>query len=226
MPYRSNNQPATTYQSTIRHILVSMDLIALLGIDHVLAGGIFVAVEMSLGFISILLNVIILATIRNSETLQKDFNYILMGNLSASNIMTGSFVKLMSVVLCGHAVAINKTAADFQFCSIFVFTHRMSWSILPTTIFFLYWVDLFPKMKQYWILKQLENDLDTSSVGRTSNFEEEGVLTKRYMILKTNKYIALLKVFSWCYHLILLPLHCMHFLDLAIGHLFDMRLCK
>ena len=174
-----------------------MDLLILLGIDHVLAGGIFVAIEMSLGFISILLNVIILATIRNSDALQKEEQYILMGNMSAANIMTGSFVKLMSVVLCGHAVAVDNTEVEFQFCSLFVFSHRMSWSILPSTVFIMYWVDLMGKIKQYIILKQLDNDFETSSVGKTSNFEEEGDLTKLYMIRKTNKYITLLKVFTF-----------------------------
>ena len=66
-----------------------MDLVSLLGIDHVLAGGLFVGIEMSLGFLSILLNVIILATIRNSEDLQREEKYILMGNMSAANIMIG-----------------------------------------------------------------------------------------------------------------------------------------
>jgi hypothetical protein len=104
----------------------------------------------------------------------------------------------MSVVICGHAVAIDKTEVDFQFCSIFVFSHRMSWSILPSTVFIMYWVDLMPKMRQYMILRQLDNDFETLSTGRTSNFEEEeeGVLTKRYLIRKTEKYIALLKVCS------------------------------
>ena len=66
-----------------------MDLVSLLGIDHVLAGGLFVGIEMSLGFLSILLNVIILATIRNSEDLQGEGNCILMGNMSAANIIMG-----------------------------------------------------------------------------------------------------------------------------------------
>ena len=106
-------------------------------------------------------------------------------------------MKLMSVVICDHAVAIDKTEVYFQFCSIFVFSHRISWSILPSTVFFMFWVDLMPKMRQYMILKQLGNDFETSLTGGTSNFEEEeGVLTKRYMISKTEKYIALLKVCS------------------------------
>ena len=66
-----------------------MDLVSLLGIGHVLAGGLFVGNQMSLGFLSILLNVIILATIRNSEALQREEKYILMGNMSAANIMIG-----------------------------------------------------------------------------------------------------------------------------------------
>ena len=103
-----------------------MNLLIYLGIDHVLAGGLFVAIEMSLGFISIILNVIILATIRNSESLQNEEQYILLGNMSVANIMTGSFVKLMSVVLCGHSVAVNKTEVDFQFCSLFCKSEYMS----------------------------------------------------------------------------------------------------
>ena len=91
--------------------------------------------------------------------------------------MIGSFVKLMLVVICGHAVAIVKTEVDFQFCSIFVFSHCMSWSILPSTVFFMYWLNLMPKMRQYMILKQLGNDFETSLTGGTSNFEvEEGIL--------------------------------------------------
>ena len=180
--------------SAIVSLVHTMDLLILLGIDHLLAGGIFVAVEMSLGFISILLNVIILATIRNSESLQNEEQYILLGNMSAANIMTGSFVKLMSVVLCGHSVAVNKTEVDFQFCSLFVFSHRMSWSILPSTVFLLYWTDLIQKMRHYQVQKQLDAECDTTSVSKTSQCEEEGVLTRIFMIRKTNKYLALLKV--------------------------------
>ena len=64
-----------------------MDLMEILGIEQVLAGGIFVAIEMSLGFISMILNVIILATIKHSELLQNDEKYLLMGNMSAANII-------------------------------------------------------------------------------------------------------------------------------------------
>ena len=171
-----------------------MDLMDILGIEQVLAGGIFVAIEMSLGFISMILNVIILATIKHSELLQNDEKYLLMGNMSAANIIICSFVKLMSVVLCGHAVAINSLEADFQFCSIFVFFHRMTWSILPSSIFFYYWLDLVPRIRLYMINTHIVSDQDASSMGKISSSEDEGVLTKRHMIRKADYYVALLKV--------------------------------
>ena len=76
---------------------------------QVTAGGLFVFIEMSLGFLATVLNVIVLATIKNSSSLLSQSRYVLLANLVTSNIATSILVKLMSVVLCGHAVATRKT---------------------------------------------------------------------------------------------------------------------
>ena len=76
---------------------------------QVTAGGLFVFIEMSLGFLATVLNVIVLATIKNSHSLLSQPRYVLLANLAASNIATSILVKLMSVVLCGHAVATHRT---------------------------------------------------------------------------------------------------------------------
>ena len=57
------------------------NLTAGLGVDKVTAGGIYVMLDMSLGFISIVINVVILATIKNSDSLQQDIRYFLLANL-------------------------------------------------------------------------------------------------------------------------------------------------
>ena len=57
------------------------NLTAWLGVDRVTAGGIYVMLDMSLGFISIVINVVILATVKNSDSLQQDIRYFLLANL-------------------------------------------------------------------------------------------------------------------------------------------------
>lgn len=82
---------------------------------------------MSFDFLATVLNVIVLATIKNSSKLLLEPHYVLLANVSVSNIVISIFVKLMSVITCGHAVAVDQTAVDFQFCSLFLFTQRMTW---------------------------------------------------------------------------------------------------
>ena len=65
------------------------------------AGGVYVLIEMSFGFLATVLNVIVLATIKNSKRLLSEPAYLLIANVSAANIAISIFVKLMSVILCG-----------------------------------------------------------------------------------------------------------------------------
>ena len=47
------------------------------------------------------LNVIVLSTMQNSNKLLSEPVFLLLANVSASNIAISIFVKLMSVILCG-----------------------------------------------------------------------------------------------------------------------------
>ena len=52
-------------------------------------------------FIINFLNVIVLSTMQNSNKLLSEPVFLLLANVSASNIAISIFVKLMSVILCG-----------------------------------------------------------------------------------------------------------------------------
>ena len=48
------------------------------------------------------LNVIVLSTMQNSNKLLSEPVFLLLANVSVSNIAISIFVKLMSVILCGY----------------------------------------------------------------------------------------------------------------------------
>ena len=103
------------------------------------AGGVFAATDFSLSILGTVLNVIILVTIKNSPTLSRDLDYIMFASLAASNIIITAFVKLLSTVLVGHAVAKNVEEVPFQFCNVYIIFHRLTWFIFPSTILALGW---------------------------------------------------------------------------------------
>ena len=145
-------------------------------------------VEMSVGLLATVLNVIVLATIKNSSRLLAEPAYVLLANVSVSNIVTSVFVKLMSVIVCGHAVAVGRAEVPFQFCSLMLFTQRMAWSVLPSTLLVLPWVALLPRLL-----------LLSSAWGREEEEEEcpvEAVLTQRWELLKAQEVVTLLRARS------------------------------
>ena len=159
--------------------------------DHITAGGVFVSIDFCLSIFGTILNVIILATIKNSSHLLQDQHYSFLGSLSLSNIIICSFLKLLSSVLCGHAVAKNLLEVPFQFCNIYVVCRRLTWCVLPYTVFFISWLD-FIKTIKYKYLRSDSIDFDTSSYSRKS-VDEQGILTQRYLILKEYKYVQIIK---------------------------------
>ena len=161
------------------------------GLQHISAGGLFVSIDFCLSILGTILNVIILATIKNSSFLLQDQYYSFLASLSLSNIIICSFLKLLSSVLCGHAVARNLLEVPFQFCNIYVVFRRLTWCVLPYTVFFIAWLDLVNTVR-YKFLTSGSIDFESSSYGRKS-VDEEGILTKRYLILKEYKYIQIIK---------------------------------
>jgi hypothetical protein len=134
---------------------------------------------MSFGFIATVLNVIVLATIKNSDRLLSEPTYVLIANACVSNIAISSFVKLMSVILCGHAVATGRTVAVFQFCSLFLFCQRLTWSVLPTTVMLLPWAALLPRLR---LLSRARGKPTPTTAAST-----EAVLTARWEMLRAQQ---------------------------------------
>ena len=165
-----------------------INLTHVLDIDNVTAGGIFAGADFSLAILSLVLNVIILATIKNSNSLCSDVHFVMYACIAASNVIITSFVKLLSTVLCGHAVAKNKVSVPFQFCGIYNIFSRLTWFIFPYSILIVSWLDLLEIMSQRFSKSELE--LDVSSLMRV---EDEGVLTRRHNILKEREVIQLMK---------------------------------
>ena len=159
--------------------------------DHITAGGVFVTIDFCLSILGTILNVIIVATIKNSSYLLQEQYYSFLASLGLSNIIITSFNKLLSSVLCGHAVAKNLTAVPFQFCNISVVFSRLTWIILPYTVFFISWLD-FLKTVKYKYLRSDSIDFESSSFSRKS-VDEQGILTQRYLILKEYQYIQIIK---------------------------------
>ena len=165
-----------------------INLTHVIGIDSVTAGGVFAGVDFSLAIFSMVLNVIILATIKNSNILCSDVHFVMYACVATSNIIITSFVKLLSTVLCGHAVAKNKVSVPFQFCGIYNIFSRLTWFIFPYSILIVSWLDFLNIMKQRFSKSELE--LEVSSLMRV---EDEGVLTGRQNILREREVIQLMK---------------------------------
>ena len=167
-----------------------------LSIDHITAGGIFAATDFSLSIMGTVLNVIILVTIKNSPTLSRDLDYIMFASLAAANIIITAFVKLLSTVLVGHAVAKNAEEVSFQFCSVYIMFHRLTWFIFPATILTLSWSHFWSIIQYRFVTSESFETMETLSMGRKSLVEEEGVLTRRHNILKEREIVRIMKSFQ------------------------------
>ena len=164
-----------------------------LNLSHLTAGGIFVSVDFCLSILGTVLNVIIVATIKNSSYLLQEQSYSLLASLGVSNIIITSFLKLLSSVVCGHAVARNLTEVPFQFCSIYIVVQRLTWIILPYTVFFMSWLEFIKTMKQkYNTRRDSSVEFESSPFSRKS-IDEQGILTQRYLILKEYQYVQIIK---------------------------------
>ena len=165
---------------------------AVFGMSHITAGGVFVTLDFSLSIIATVLNVIIVATIKNSSYLLQEPHYSLLASLGVSNIIISAFLKLLSSVFCGHIVARNLTEVPFQFCNIYIVVQRLTWIILPYTVFFISWLELMARLKHKYNITSDSSESESSPFSRKS-IDEQGILTQRYLILKECEYVQIIK---------------------------------
>ena len=162
------------------------------GLDHLTAGGVFVTLDFCLSILATILNVIIVATIKNSSSLLQEPYYSFLASLGVSNIIISAFLKLLSSVVCGHAVARNLAEVPFQFCNIYISVQRLTWITLPYTVFFISWLEFIRTLRHKYDLRSASLELESSPFSRKS-IDEEGILTGRYLILKEYQYVQIIK---------------------------------
>ena len=176
---------------------------AVFGLSHMAAGGLFVTVDFCLSILATVLNVILVATIKNSSYLLQEPHYSFLASLGVSNIIITSFLKLLSSVVCGHAVARNLTEVPFQFCSIYIVVQRLTWIILPYTVFFISWLEFFRTLREKYNLGSSSTELESqSSPFSRKSIDEQGILTQRYLILKECQYVQIIKSLKTSQHLL------------------------
>ena len=105
-----------------------------------------VIADMSLAVCSVVVNLIVLTGIKESEATMGMFNLVLT-NLCFSNLTSAVLVKSISIIHNGYAVAANTTQSNIAFCNIMLVTYRATWAVLPLTVFILSWMVFFTYIK-------------------------------------------------------------------------------
>jgi hypothetical protein len=87
-------------------------------------GGWLVFMEMSLALVGIVLNLTVLISIREKETLINNTVNVILANLCAANLISAVFVKSIAVIYHGYAVARSRWEVELAFCAIHTITSR------------------------------------------------------------------------------------------------------
>ncbi|QQP42173.1 Uncharacterized protein FKW44_016754 [Caligus rogercresseyi] len=103
-------------------------------------GAILVVLEMTLTLLSIILNLVVIISIREKESLLNSTLNLLLGNLCFSNLLAAVFVKSIAIIYNGYAVTSEKWSVELAFCMVYTLSSRATWAVLPYTILVLSWL--------------------------------------------------------------------------------------
>lgn len=98
--------------------------------------------EMGLSFLGILLNLLVVTTIRHYEEMQNSTIHLLLINLCFSNLLASFLVKPISAIYAGYSISVDSWAVNLVFCSLFTLLHWSTLCILPFTLVALSWIIL------------------------------------------------------------------------------------
>ena len=94
--------------------------------------GIFlVMIEMILALVGIVLNLTVLISIKEKETLLSQTHNVLIGNLCFANLVSAVFVKAIAVTYHGYAVATEKWDFQMAFCTVYTGNKNNTESTIP-----------------------------------------------------------------------------------------------
>lgn len=98
--------------------------------------------EMGLSFLGILLNLLVVTTIRHYEEFQNSTIHLLLINLCFSNLLASFLVKPISAIYAGYSMSVGSWEVSLVFCSLFTVLHWTTLCILPFTLVGLSWIIL------------------------------------------------------------------------------------
>ena len=98
--------------------------------------------EMGLSFLGILLNLLVVTTIRHYEEMQNSTIHLLLINLCFSNLLASFLVKPISAIYAGYSMSVGSWEVSLVFCSLFTLLHWTTLCILPFTLVGLSWIIL------------------------------------------------------------------------------------
>ena len=98
--------------------------------------------EMGLSFLGILLNLLVVTTIRHHEEMQNSTIHLLLINLCFSNLLASFLVKPISAIYAGYSMSVGSWEVSLVFCSLFTLLHWTTLCILPFTLVGLSWIIL------------------------------------------------------------------------------------
>ena len=96
--------------------------------------------EMGLSFLGILLNLLVVTTIRHYEEFQNSTIHLLLINLCFSNLLASFLVKPISAIYAGYSMSVGSWEVSLVFCSLFTVLHWTTLCILPFTLVGLSWI--------------------------------------------------------------------------------------
>ncbi|XP_023336570.1 uncharacterized protein LOC111707664 [Eurytemora carolleeae] len=103
---------------------------------------ILVVSEMILALVGIVLNLIVVSTVRNQESLQAHMHTLLIGNIAFSNLLVSFLAKPISAIYLSYAFSIREWQVGLAFCTLYTLTYHTTWVVIPLSILTLSWLGI------------------------------------------------------------------------------------
>ena len=100
---------------------------------------VLIVMEMTLGVIGIFINLMVVSTVRNEDSLQEDTNHLLLANICFSNLVVSFLVKPISAIYVSYALSTGEWKVGLAFCSLYTLAFRTTWLVFPFTMVALCW---------------------------------------------------------------------------------------
>ena len=97
---------------------------------------------MTLAFVGIFCNLMVVSTIRDDDTLQESTKNLLLANIAFSNLLISFLVKPISAVYVSYSLTTGEGKVGLAFCTLYTLAYRTTWMVYPFSILALCWNSL------------------------------------------------------------------------------------